>query len=55
MSEQNIISVTVSSYDGDLDGLVADFTGDLMEVLTNNGIKDISIKIVNISYTPDNE
>ena len=55
VSEKNIISVTVSSYDGDLDGLVADFTSDLMEILTNNGIKDVFIRIVDVLYTSDNE
>ena len=55
MSEKNIISITVSSNDGDLDGLVADFTGDLMEVLRNNGVTDVSIRIVDIASTPDDE
>lgn len=54
MSEKNIIIITIGQYDGNIDGLVADFTDDLMEVLTDNGIKDISIKIVNISITSDN-
>ena len=45
----------VSSYDGDLDELIADFTGDLRDVLNNNGITDASIVVVDISYTADNE
>ena len=55
MSEKNIITVTFGSYDGDLVSLIADFTGDLMKVLTDNGIKDVSIKNVDISHTPDNQ
>ena len=54
VSEKNIISVMISSH-GDLDGVIADFTGGLMKLLTDNGIKDISIQIVDISYAPDNE
>ena len=55
MSEKDIINVTFGSYDGDLVSLIADFTSDLMKVLTDNGIKDVSIKIVDISRTPDNQ
>lgn len=54
MSKKNIISVTVDSYDGDLESLVADFTSELMEVLNNYGIEHISIRIINISYTTEN-
>ena len=55
MSEKNIITITFGSYNGDTVSLIADFTDDLMEVLTDNGIKDVSIKIVDISHTPDNQ
>ena len=55
MSEKDIITITIGQYDGDIDGLVTDFTSDLVEVLTDNGIKDISIKIVDILYTSDNQ
>ena len=55
MSEKNIITVTFGSYDGELVSLIADFTGDLMGVLTDNGIKNASIRIVDISHTPDNQ
>ena len=49
----------ISSYDGNTDQLVADFTGDLMGILNNNGITDdVSIQIIRISYSSvssDNE
>lgn len=50
---KNIVTVTIDSYDGDLGGLAADFTDELIQVLTDNGINDVFIKIVDISYTSD--
>ena len=51
--KKNIVTITIDSYDGDLDGLVSDFTDELMQVLTDSGIDDVSIRVVDISYTPD--
>ena len=53
MPTKNIVTVTIDSYDGDLGGLAADFTDELIQVLTDNGINDVFIKIVDISYTSD--
>ena len=55
MSEKNIVTITIGSHDGDIDGLVVDFTDNLKKILTNNGITDVSVQIVDVSYTPDNE
>lgn len=56
VAEESIVYVMISSYDGNTDGLVADFTGDLMQILSNNGITDdVSVQILKISYTSDNE
>ena len=54
--EKYIIFVTISSYDGNLDDLVTDFTNELRMVLSYNGIKDASIQIiVNASYAPSDK
>ena len=55
MPEENIVYVVITSYDGSTDGLVADFTGDLMEILTNNEITNATVQILKISYVSDNE
>ena len=55
MSEKDVITITIGQYDGDIGELVDNFTTDLAEILTDNGITDVSIKIVNISYTSDNQ
>ena len=55
MPDENIVYVVISSYDGTGDALVADLTGDLMEILNNNGITDVSIQILEISYNSNNE
>ena len=55
MSEKDIINVIFGSYDGEIVSLIADFTSDLMKVLTDNGIKNVSIRIVDNSRTPDNQ
>ena len=51
--KKSIVTITIDSYDGDLDALVVDFTDQLTQILMDSGIDDAAIQIVDISYTPD--
>ena len=53
MPKKSVVTITIDSYDGDLDALVVDFTDQLTQILMDSGIDDAAIQIVDISYTPD--
>ena len=51
--KKSVVTITIDSYDGDLDALIVDFTDQLTQILMDSGIDDAAIQIVDISYTPD--
>lgn len=53
MPKKSVVTITIDSYDGDIDALITDFTDQLTQVLIDSGIDDAAIQIVDISYTPD--
>lgn len=53
LPKKSVVTITVDSYDGELDAFVVDFTDELTQILMNSGIDDAAIQIVDISYTPD--
>ena len=53
LPKKSVVTITIDSYDGDLDAFVVDFTDELTQILMDNGIDDAAIQIVDISYTQD--
>ena len=53
LPKKSVVTITIDSYDGDLDVFVVDFTDELTQILMDNGIDDAAIRIIDISYTPD--
>ena len=53
LPKKSVVTITIDSYDGELDAFVVNFTDELTQTLMDNGIDDAAIQIVNISYTPD--
>ena len=53
--KNDIVSIIIANFNGDNDDFVAEFTDELTTVLLDNGFYHISIKTVNISYTPGDE
>ena len=53
--ENDVVSIIIAKFNGDTDDFVAEFTDELTTVLLDNGFYHISIKTVNISYTPGDE
>ena len=53
LPKKSVVTITIDSYDGELDAFVVDFTDELTQILVNSGIDAAAIQIVDISYTPD--
>ena len=53
LPKKRVVTITIDSYDGNLDAFVFDFTDELTQILMDNGIDDAAIRIIDISYTPD--
>ena len=54
LPKKRVVTITIDSYDGNLDAFVVDFTDELTQILMDNGIDDAAIQIVDIAYTPAN-
>ena len=53
--KNDIVSIIIATYDGNVDDFVAEFTDELTMVLLDHELYHSSIKVVDISYTPDDE
>ncbi|XP_065917769.1 uncharacterized protein [Dysidea avara] len=53
--KRNVVIITVSFTGDDLEAMEADFAAELTNVLANNGIIEVAIQVVDISYNDNND